>query len=81
MGDNTAETPLRSGRPEWRYANYFEVGSNQHEIVIRFAQCYEGDLAIPHTIVTTNPAAARSLLKLLTEALDEHWRRFGGIAT
>jgi hypothetical protein len=62
---------------EAKYANYFEIGFNQFELVIDFGQMYSPD-SIPalHTRMITSPSYGRALLELLSNALTEHARKF-----
>jgi hypothetical protein len=65
--------PPRRGRGEARYANYFEVGVNQEEIVIDLGQAYgEGEPVSFHTRIVTSPAYARELAELLDRAVGRH---------
>ena len=55
---------------EARYANHFEVGVNEAEVVIDFAQVYEGEPPVFHTRIVTSPLHARELAALLFDALS-----------
>lgn len=61
---------------EGRYSNYFEVGYNAFEIVLSFGQLFEGQPGTVHTRIITNAVYARSLLRLLGDALEEYERKF-----
>ncbi len=68
MGGAVAEMPDRS-MPEGRYANCFEVGVSDVEVVIDFGQQYGRGAPHFHTRIITSPAFVGDLLKLLTESL------------
>lgn len=62
-------------RQEGRYANYFEVGLNEEEVVIDLGQAYGGRESISfHTRIITSPAYARDLALLLQESIREFER-------
>lgn len=67
VSSNPSET---SAAPrEARYANYFEVGANQEEIVIDLGQAYgSGHPVSLHTRIVTSPVYARELIRLLQQA-------------
>ena len=68
----------KASRPEGRYANYFEVGLNQEEVVIDLGQAYgDRDSAFVHTRIITSPAYARDLALLLQESFREFERTHG----
>lgn len=52
------------------YANYFEAGFSREEILLRFAQAYDG-LAVQaeHARIVMTPRYARALLQLLQGTL------------
>ena len=59
-------------RIEFRYTNYFEIGYNEHEILIDCGHYYAGDKTPSiHTRLVTSPAYAESLLKLLGDSLRQ----------
>ena len=61
-----------------RYANYFEVGVNEEEVVIDFGQAYGVvDTLSIHTRIVTNRAYARDLAKLLQQSFGEFERTSG----
>jgi len=75
--------PENSGSDaEGRYANYFKAGHNAFEVILEFAQFYEGD-AHPrvHTRIITSPAYARTFLEVLKESLEGYERVYGPIAS
>jgi len=60
------------------YANYFEIGSNQYEIVIEFGQYYSVDnRPILHTRIITNPSDAKRFLRQLAEIVGAHEAEHG----
>ena len=60
------------GRPEARYANYFEVGVTTEEVVIDLGQSYgEGERPVLHTRIVTSPGYARVLTDLLEGSLAD----------
>jgi hypothetical protein len=67
---------------EGRYANYFKAGHNAYEVILEFAQFYEGD-AQPrvHTRIITSPAYARTFLEVLKESLEGYESVYGPIAS
>jgi hypothetical protein len=62
------------GRPlEFRYANYFEIGFNDNEIVFDFGQHYQNEQQPQvHSRIVMTPAHAEALSKLLEETLSLH---------
>ena len=68
--------------PEGRYANYFNAGHNAFEVILEFAQFYEGD-AQPrvHTRIVTSPAYARTFLDVLKDSLERYESVYGPIAS
>lgn len=66
---------------EGKYANYFQIGHNAIEVLIEFGQLYSDETAPPllHTRIITSPSYAKTLLKLLYEALAEHEKQYGPI--
>ena len=63
--------PHGAGGPrEARYANHFEIGFNESEFVIDFAQVYDDEPALFHTRIVTSPSHARDLASLIRDALD-----------
>ena len=66
-------------RPEGRYANYFEIGLNQEEIIIDLGQAY-GESSSLHTRIITSPAHAKQLTELLDRSLRQYERVYGPVA-
>ena len=68
--------------PEGRYANYFKAGHNAFEVILEFAQFYEGD-AQPrvHVRIITSPWYARNFLDVLKESLDRYESVYGPISS
>lgn len=64
------DPPPATGAAGYDYANYFEAGFSREEILLRFAQAYDGmqDQADRARIVMT-PHYARALLMLLQGTL------------
>lgn len=61
---------MTAGPPrEARYANLFYVGVNEAELVIDFAQAYEGEPSVVHTRIVTSPSHGRELAAMLFDAL------------
>jgi hypothetical protein len=54
---------------EARYANFFEIGVNDAELLLCFGQQYEGTPSRIHTRIVTVPVFARHFLKLLQDAI------------
>jgi hypothetical protein len=72
------ETPPVSKSREAKYANYFEIGFNEFELVMDFGQLYSpGTSPALHTRIITSPTYAATLLDLLRNVLAEHRRKFG----
>jgi hypothetical protein len=70
------------GEPEGRYANYFKAGHNAFEVILEFAQFYEGDtLPRVHTRIITSPAYARTFLDVLKDSLERYESVYGPIAS
>ena len=58
---------------EGRYANYFEIGFTALEFLFDFGQFDEDSgAAIRHTRIITNPASAKTFLKMLKEVVTEY---------
>ena len=67
---------------EGRYANYFKAGHNAFEVVLEFAQFYEGDVkARVHTRIVTSPAYAKTFLEVLRDSLERYENAYGPIAS
>lgn len=59
------------------YANYFEVGHSELEVVVDFGQRYEGQRASPcHTRIVMTPLHAEALKQMLQAALAQYRERF-----
>jgi hypothetical protein len=72
---HSSEKPFR---PQGRYANYFEVGLNQEEVVIDLGQAYgDRESVTLHTRIITSPAYARDLALLLQKSFQEFERTRG----
>jgi Protein of unknown function (DUF3467) len=66
------ESSDKTLRLQGRYANYFEVGLNQEEVVIDFGQAYGNRESVAfHTRIITSPAYARDLALLLQKSFRE----------
>lgn len=53
------------------YVNHFEVGFGHHEVLLRFAQAFEGtELQMRSTSIVMTPPYAKALLLLLSGAID-----------
>jgi hypothetical protein len=53
------------------YVNHFEVGFGHYEVLLRFAQAFEGiDAQMRHTSVVMTPAYAKALLLMLSGAIS-----------
>ncbi|MES2938117.1 MAG: DUF3467 domain-containing protein [Pseudomonadota bacterium] len=54
----------------YEYANYFEAGFSREEILLRFAQAYDGQEELTDRIrIVMTPSYARALLHLLQTTL------------
>lgn len=66
--------------PEGRYANCFNAGHNAFEVILEFAQFYEGDVQPRvHTRIVTSPAYAKTFLEVLRESLERYEAVYGSI--
>ncbi len=65
---------------EGRYANCFQIGQNEFEILIDFGQSYieDGEEGF-HTRIVCNPFYANVLLELLQASIKRHDDAFGSI--
>ena len=71
---------LSNEQPEGRYANYFNAGHNAFEVILEFAQFYEGDVQPRvHTRIVTSPAYAKTFLEVLRESLERYEAVYGSI--
>lgn len=63
-----------------RYSNYFEVGCNAFEVLLKFGQFY-ADATKPrhHTKIIMSPYYAKGLLETLQESLEQYERSYGVI--
>ncbi len=63
-----------------QYANFFKVGHNAFEFLLDFGQSYarRGE-APPHTRIVTTPVYAKTLARILQEAIDTYEEAFGTI--
>jgi hypothetical protein len=53
------------------YVNHFEVGFGHYEVLLRFAQAFDGmDVQARRTSVVMTPAYAKALLLLLSSAIS-----------
>jgi hypothetical protein len=67
--------------PEGRYANYFKAGHNAFEVILEFAQFYEGDTQPRvHTRIVTSPAYAKAFFEVLRDSLATYENAYGPIA-
>jgi hypothetical protein len=62
---------MKTGPPEARYANYFEIGHTEAEFILDFGQAYEGE-AMMHTRVVTGPGYAKEFSRLLCDSLARY---------
>jgi hypothetical protein len=70
----------RDGDEPARYANWFVVGQNAFEFVLEFGQQYDDRAAaLVHTRIATSPGYAKTLARLLADALAAHERANGVI--
>ncbi|WP_418320166.1 DUF3467 domain-containing protein [Piscinibacter sakaiensis] len=53
------------------YVNHFEVGFGHFEVLLRFAQAFDGtEVQMRRTSVVMTPAYAKALLLMLSSAID-----------
>lgn len=65
---------------EGRYANYFEIGFTALEFLFDFGQFdQDSGAAMRHTRIITNPASARTFLKMLTDVVSKYEASIGEI--
>ena len=63
-----------------RYANYFEIGYNEFEIVLAFGQRYADSAAETfHTRIVAGPSYAKTLLEMLERTIREYEDKYGPI--
>ena len=68
--------------PEGRYANYFKAGYNAFEVILEFAQFYEGDVGPRvQARIVTSPAYARTFLEVLRDSLERYEAVYGPIVS
>jgi hypothetical protein len=61
------EAPL-----EGKYANHFNVGFNDNEVVVDFGQAFtDRSGAVVHTRIVMSPASARALQAMLRESTGQ----------
>lgn len=69
-----AGSPSSGLEPDARgfdYVNHFEVGFGHYEVLLRFAQAFDGmDLQARRTSVVMTPAYAKALLLMLSGAIS-----------
>lgn len=71
--DRRKKSPLQG-----EYANYFKVGHNAYEFIIDFGQYYsETEEAELFSRIVTSPAYAKSLLKILQDAITQYDGMYG----
>ena len=78
MTPDSGASDALDAMPEARYVNYFEVGFNSLEVVLGFAQSYGATRTSPSVRVVMSPVYAKELLSMLTSALSDYERCFGG---
>jgi len=60
------------------YVNQFEVGYNRDEVLLRFAQAYEGaGTQVDQARIVMTPSYARALLQLLDGAITRFEAEYG----
>lgn len=63
--------PIEGDARGFDYVNHFEVGFGHYEVLLRFAQAFDGmDALARRTSVVMTPAYAKALLLLLSGAID-----------
>lgn len=72
--DQSPRHPLKA-----EYANLFQIGHNQIEMVIDFGYGYDEQQALLHTRIIMSPLYAKVLLGLLRESLEEYEATYGSI--
>jgi hypothetical protein len=67
---SASSAPPSTGGAVYEYANYFEAGFSREEILLRFAQAYDGQgELVEHIRIVMTPTYARALLQLLQSTL------------
>jgi hypothetical protein len=62
-----------AGPPEALYANHFEIGYNEMEFLLDFAQAYsDSGRPTPFVRIITTPPYALALLRLLSESIQSY---------
>jgi len=65
-----------------KYANWFNIGHNNHEFVLDFGQFHAGDGdPLIHTRIVSGPAYAKELATLLNESVGKYEAAFGPISS
>ncbi len=71
---------VKSEKTEARYANCFQIGQNEFEILIDFGQSYsENGEENFHTRIVCNPFYANVLLELLQKSIKQHGDAFRSV--
>lgn len=61
------------------YANYFRIGFNAAEFLIDFGRHFDRAEERLYQRIITNPSSAKTLSRLLREAIDGYEAKFGTI--
>jgi hypothetical protein len=72
---------VQCGKPEGRYANFFEIGYNAAEVVLDFGQSY-ANIELPsfHTRIVTAPMYAKQLMMLMQESIARYEAAYGPVS-
>ncbi len=80
MTNSKNNSSQKSEKIEGRYANCFQIGQNEFEILIDFGQSYsENGEEHFHTRIICNPFYANVLLNLLQKSIKRHENTFGSM--
>lgn len=78
MDKSEIESHAEHVNREAKYANYYEVGYNEEEFLIKCGQfCPSTDRTYIHTLIVTSPCYAKRLLGVLMESIDQYEKAFG----
>lgn len=62
---------IEVGARGFDYVNHFEVGFGHHEVLLRFAQAFDGlDMQMRGTSIVMTPPYAKALLMMLSGAIS-----------
>ncbi len=80
MTNSKNNSSQKTKKIEGQYANCFQIGQNEFEILIDFGQSYDetGEESF-HTRIVCNPFYANVLLELLRKTIKKYGNAFGSV--